>query len=312
MRLDVHQHIWSEPLIRALAQRECLPFVRRENELTVLHIAGERPYVVDLEAEDPARRAALVAHDGLDRALLSISSPVGIESLPRREARELIDIHLDAVLALGEPFGVWGSVPLEEIEAGDLDRVLARGCVGLSLPAGALASTEGLRRLRPLLERLEALEAPLLVHPGPAPWSPVAEARFCDPLWWPALTSYVAEMQAAWLAFQVEGRRAYPALRVIFTLLAGGAPLLAERLVARGGPALTLEDPLSFYESSSHGPAALDAIAALVGERQLIYGSDRPVADPHGAAALPPQRALALAERGAGALGPRVAGGVGA
>ena len=32
MQIDVHQHIWTEPLLDALAARRRLPFVRRTDE----------------------------------------------------------------------------------------------------------------------------------------------------------------------------------------------------------------------------------------------------------------------------------------
>ncbi len=112
MKTDIHQHLWTEPLVQALAQRRELPFVRHEHGLTVLFGAGERPYVIDLASEAPARRAALVKRDGLDTALLCLSSPVGIESLPRAQAQPLLDAYHEGALALGEPFGVWGAIAL--------------------------------------------------------------------------------------------------------------------------------------------------------------------------------------------------------
>ncbi|MHB1834736.1 MAG: amidohydrolase, partial [Solirubrobacteraceae bacterium] len=60
----------------------------------------------------------------------------------------------------------------------------------------------------------------------------------------------------------------------------GGGPLLSERLSARFGPPIELDDPLVFYESSSYGPAAVEAMVRRVGERQLVFGSDRPVIEP--------------------------------
>ena len=283
-RIDVHQHIWTEPLVQALADREELPFVRREHGLTVLFLAGERPYVIDLGAEAPARRAALVEQDGLDRALLCLSSPLGIEALPREQSVPLIGAYHEGALALGGPFGVWGAVALDRLDPGDVDRALRRGCVGLSLPAGALAGVAAISRLHPLLERLEQYDAPLLVHPGPGPGSAASPARaqasLGDPLWWPALTGYVADMHAAWLAFLTAGRASYPQLRVIFSMLAGLAPLHAERLSSRGGPRLRLADPLVFYDTSSYGPSAVATLDEVVGRRQLLYGSDRPVVEP--------------------------------
>jgi hypothetical protein len=284
MKIDVHQHIWTEPLVRALSARAELPFVRDENGLTVLYLAGERPYVIDLAGEAPEQRAALVELDGLDRALVCLSSPLGIEWLAREQARPLIDAYLDGALALGDPFGVWAALALDQADPDDVDRALARGCVGLSLPAGALASVEAIVALRPVLARLEADGVPLLVHPGARPGAHAlrvaGESSLEDPLWWPALTGYVAGVQAAWLAFLAAGRARHPRLRVVFSMLAGLAPLHAERLASRGGPRAPLADPLTFYETSSYGPATVRVFEQLVGASQLLYGSDRPVVEP--------------------------------
>jgi hypothetical protein len=284
MKIDVHQHLWTEPLVQALASRSELPFVRRENGLMVLYLAGERPYVIDLQGEAPAERAALVELDGLDRALVCLSSPLGIEWLPREQALSLIDAYHEGALSLEDPFGVWGAIALDRADPDDVDRAIARGCVGLSLPAGALASVEAIAALHPVLARLEQHGAPLFVHPGPRvsirARRAVAETSLEDPLWWPALTGYVAGMQAAWLAFLVAGRPRHPRLRVIFSMLAGLAPLHAERLCSRGGPGAAAPDPLVFYETSSYGPAAVSMLEGVVGAAQLLYGSDRPVVEP--------------------------------
>ncbi len=285
MKTDVHQHLWTEPLVRALEQRRALPFVRRESGLTVLYLGGERPYVIDLASEAPARRGELVELDGLDRALLCLSSPLGIEWLAREQAIELIDAYHAGALSLDRRFGVWAAIALDRADPDDVDRALERGCVGLSLPAGALAGVDAIATVGPILARLEQLEAPLLVHPGPRRVAVGATGRadepsLGDPLWWPALTGYVAGMQAAWLAFLFAGRARHPRLRIIFSMLAGLAPLQLERLASRDGHCPPVEDPLVFYETSSYGPSAMLAVAEIVGARQLLYGSDRPVVEP--------------------------------
>lgn len=280
MRLDVHQHIWTAHLLESLSARRTPPLVRRSNGLIVLHSAGEQPYVIDADAEAVQRRADLVHEDGLDLALIAISSPVGIEALPRESALELIDAHLRGVAALPGEFAAWGAIALDGADASDVDDLLARGCVGVSIPAGALAGPDRLHRVGAILERLALRGVPLFVHPGTAPGQQRPEAAFGEPLWWSALTEYVAQMQAAWLTFASFGRREHPDLHVIFTMLAGGAPLLSERLHARGGPPIELHDPGVFYDTSSYGPAAIEMMAAHVGRNQLLYGSDRPLAEP--------------------------------
>jgi hypothetical protein len=280
MKTDLHQHLWTEPLVEGLARRSEYPFVRDEHGLTVLFLAGERPYVIDLDSEDGARRAELARRDGLNRALVCLSSPLGIESLSRKDATTLIDAYHDGALALGEPFGVWGALALDRLDPDDVDRALARGCVGISLPAGALGSIGMLTRLAPVLGRIQEHGTPLFVHPGPGTRLPTHEATLGDPLWWPALTRYVGQMHAAWFVFVTAARRQFPGLRVAFAMLAGLAPLHAERLLARGGPALDIEDPSIFYDTSSNGPQTVSLMERLVGSEQLLYGSDRPVVDP--------------------------------
>jgi predicted TIM-barrel fold metal-dependent hydrolase len=279
--VDVHQHAWTAPLLEALARRDVLPFVRRTGSTATVYCAGEQPYAIDLRAQTTARRTSLVWEDGLDLALIAPSSPVAIEALPRDDARELIEAHLAGVAELGERFAAWGPVALDRPLQGDVDDLLACGCVGISIPAGAMATPDALTAVEPLIARAEALAAPVFVHPGPGRAERgQRSASLTEPLWWAAMTDYVAQMQAAWLTFVTFGRRLYPELRILFAMLAGGAPLLSERLAARGGPPIELRDPLTFYETSSYGEGALHGMIELVGLDQLLYGSDRPVVDP--------------------------------
>ncbi len=277
MRADLHQHVWTEPLLDALAARRSAPFVRRRDGLTVLHCPGELPCVIDEAAESPAARAHLLRADGLDQAAVAISSPIGIEMLATDAAAELIAAHLDGVLALGESFRAWGPIPVRAPETAAVDEVLARGCFGVSVPAVVLADRGAVADLVPLLEHVQSCGVPLFVHPGGLA---SREACLDEPLWWTAVTDYVSQMQAAWLTFAAFVRRELPRLRVLFAMLAGGAPLLAERLSARGGPAVDLRDPLTFYDTSSYGPMMVEAMARWVGPAQLVYGSDRPVIEP--------------------------------
>ena len=280
MRIDAHQHIWTQPLLDRLAAREHWPFAARQRGITVLHCAGEQPWVIDVAGEAPERRTALLDADGVEAAVIALSSPIGIEALDREESLELISAHLDGVAALGRRFAAWGPIALDRPEPDDVDRLLARGCVGISVSAGALAGPRRAAALEPVLRRVAANDVPLFVHPGPAPDTRQPAGTLGDPLWWPALTDYVAQMQAAWLAITTQARRELPTLTVVFAMLAGGAPLQCERLRARGCLPVDLRDPGTFYDTSSYGPVMIEALARQVGESQLIYGSDRPVIEP--------------------------------
>lgn len=262
-RIDVHQHAWTPRLVAALAARDAPPRLRvGADGGWVLELAGEAPYAI---ADVPALPA-----DDADVAVLALSSALGVERLPGDEARALLAAWDEDADAFAPDRLAWGAVALDGLTPSDVDRALARGRVGLSLPATELGSPAALDRIGPLLERLAQHDAPLLVHPGP-----VAAGT-----WEPAVTAYVAQLQAAWVAWALHGRAQHPTLRVVFAALAGLAPLHAERLHARVRDAreAAFDDPLTVFDTSSYGPVAVDALVRVVGEDRIVLGSDRPYA----------------------------------
>jgi len=276
--IDIHQHVWTPALIDALGRRDSLPLVRGEGGGLTLHLEGEPSCPLPPRGETSTDRQPLLCALGADRALIAISSPLGIEALPRDAARGLIDAHLEGATMLGENFGVWGPVPVNPPQAADVDRVLADGCVGISMPAGALADADALGGLLAVLHRTEELNVPLFVHPGPGRTGLARTPSPREPRWWPAATTYVAQMHAAWITFNAFGRAQLPGLRVVFAMLAGLAPLHRERLASRG--AGFEPDPRIFFDTSSYGPRATAAMREAVGAEQIVFGSDLPVVEP--------------------------------
>ncbi|HVO53334.1 MAG TPA: hypothetical protein VMT37_02870 [Solirubrobacterales bacterium] len=278
--VDVHQHLLSEPLIAELARRRRPPALVRRDDGWTFRVAGEPDSFLVSAATDAERRGAELREEETDLALVALSSALGIETLPGEESEPLLAAHHLGLGSLPPRFAGWGAVQLEAPDPADVDAAIRRGCVGISLPATALAEPAALESAGPLLARLEHHDAPLFVHPGPVAESQLPAQVASQPLWWPALTDYVAQMQAAWFAFLDAGRRAHPRLRVLFAMLAGGAPLQLERYASRGGGEIPDPDPLVFYDTSSYGPRMVAATVAAVGEAQVVYGSDRPVVGP--------------------------------
>ncbi|MCD9874697.1 amidohydrolase [Streptomyces guryensis] len=269
MSTDVHQHLWPPALIELLRSRTTPPYL----DARTLHLNGEPPYAVDPDDHDPAARTRLAVTDGLDLALVSLSSPLGIEYLPPAEAAPLLAAFHDGALALPAPFAVWASPCLSAPDPDAVERELSRGCVGLQLPATALLDAAGWAHCAPLLDVLTRHDKPLFVHPGAAPLA------HDTPPWWPALVPYVQQLHASWFAFRAFGRARHPALRVCFAALAGLAPLHGERLAARGGGRGEIDFDV-FYETSSYGTRAVDVLVRAVGIDVLVSGSDRPYAQP--------------------------------
>ncbi|MFI0419308.1 amidohydrolase [Spongiactinospora sp. 9N601] len=264
--MDVHQHLWTPGFIAALRRRHAPPRL----DGWTLHLSGEAPYEVDPRHHDIAHRASL--EDANDLALVALSSPLGVEHLPAAEAVPIIDAYHEDALALPRPFRAWAATCLDDPDPGRLEKNLAQGMAGLQLPATALLDAAGFERVAALLDALTAADLPLFVHPGPA------APHGAGPSWWPAVVGYVQQMHAAWYAFQAYGRPRHPRLRVCFALLAGLAPLHTERLIARGGGGRGRVDPLTFVETSSYGPRAIDAVVRELGVDVVVNGSDRPYA----------------------------------
>jgi len=269
---DVHQHIWPEGVLRALERRHTAPLARRRDGVWEIRPASEPAFRVAAEDQDPRARVALLPALGVDRALVALSAPVGIETLPPAEAEPVLDAWQAATEALPGELSAWAALAVDDPDPARLDAALDAGAIGLSLPAGALAGPRSLERLGPLLERLEERLAPLFVHPGPPHPSGASTVG-----WWGPCTSYLADLHAAWHAFAAWGRPAHPGVRVVFAALAGLAPLHAERAALRGGPVYDEPDPLIFYDTSSYGPRARRAIVTEIGQGQLVYGTDTPV-----------------------------------
>ncbi|MDN5860756.1 MAG: amidohydrolase, partial [Pseudonocardia sp.] len=178
VRTDVHQHVWPAALIAALRARPAPPLL----DGWTLHLPGEPPFAVDPADHDPPLRAQRLRDAGFDRALVSLSSPLGIEYLPVEEVEPLLAAYHDGALDLPAAFGVWAAAGLAEIDQDALAAALDAGCIGLQLPATAVADAAGIARCGPLLDVLELRGRPLFVHPGPAP-----PTTATVPAWWPSL-----------------------------------------------------------------------------------------------------------------------------
>jgi hypothetical protein len=271
---DVHQHLWPETVLRVLETRESAPRAlwRRDGRWEI-HLEAEPAFEIDPRDHDPHVRVERLARQGVDRALVALSSPVGADSL-----LSAVSAWNDTGVLLPGELGWWAAVPHPPAAGrAELAReALARGALGVCLAAGELAVTRPGEALRELLEALEREGAPLFVHPGPVRGG----AEGAEPAWWSPCTDYVAQQHAAWHGFYAALRPEFPRLRVIFAMLAGLAPLQAERTAARGGPAreAAVHDELCFYDTSSYGARAVGAMATVVGIGQLVHGTDHPVA----------------------------------
>jgi hypothetical protein len=267
--VDVHQHVWPAALLEELRRRQAPPMLRG----WTLYTDGEPAYDIRPEHHDPIRRAQVEVELGRSLALVSMSTPLGIEALPDPEADRLLSAWHEGVLGLPSPFAAWAAVRDREPDLNGLTAAVKDGCVGLQIGAHLLADPATLEANSALLHHCELLDVPVLVHPGPAASVP------CAPAWWAAVHQYVEQLQAAWWSWTAVGRTLLPSLRICFAAGAGLAPLQHERWVARSGLRHRV-DPDVYVDTSSYGRQGIDHLTRALGIDAVVLGSDRPYAEP--------------------------------
>jgi 6-methylsalicylate decarboxylase len=255
--IDIHQHLWPEGLIEALGRRRSPPRLRSG----LLELA-EGTYRVDLAKHDAETRLTELDRHGIDVAVLSLQTTLGLERLSVDEREELTSLWelgaLEVVAASGGRFAALAS-----------GRVLP-GCVGAVVPGNALRDIEA---LAPLFAELTASGGFLFVHPSGGAPPPGA------PEWWPAIVDYSTEMQGAYFTWLSYAQQRWSSVNVVFAILAGGGPFQLERLASRGVDVRSALHPNVFFETASHGRRAIELCIETFGVHQIVYGSDVPVVD---------------------------------
>jgi 6-methylsalicylate decarboxylase len=243
-RYDIHQHLWPEQFIAALSRRTAPPRLDGSR----LELAGAA-YDVDLGDHLLERRLELLDRDGIDVACISLQPTLGCDDEP-----ELLAAYHDGIPELVSASG------------GRL-RALASGECRDGF-VGACVSAHALDAIAELAAELRAARQFLFVHPG------VPAQTRAEPLWWPVVVDYAAQMETAFLTWITGGGHDVP---VVFALLAGGGPFQLERLASREAETTISGDV--YLEASSYGPRAIGLCLAALGSGHLVYGSDTPVID---------------------------------
>jgi hypothetical protein len=255
---DLHQHLWPEGLVTALRARSTPPFLDGEQLTT-----SEGRFDIALADHDLEARLRMLDRDRIDVAVLSLQTSLGVEALPAGEQAGLEETWVDGVRELV-------AASDGRLRAFSPTRV-REGFAGVSVGSSLLTDLE---RAAPVLDDAEAAAVVVFVHPdaGRAP-------EAARPAWWDWVTGYPARMQEAYLAWLAFGRERWPALRVVFAMLAGGGPFQLERLARRGIDVRSALDPNTFFDVSTHGRRAIELCVQTFGVGQLVYGSDTPVVD---------------------------------
>ena len=258
MTVDLHQHLWPDAFVAALRSRSAVPCL--DGETLVL---DEGRFEYASSAHDPEQRLAQLDRDEVDVAVVSLPASLGLGALTPDERRGLEDAWIDGIRELVE--GANG-----RLAALAPDRVVD-GFVGTSVSAEIFDDFDA---SAPLLEEVSQVGGYLFVHPGPVRHRPGA------PRWWAGIVEYAAGMQSAWFSWLDGGRERLPELRIVFAMLAGGAPFQLERLALRSPlDVRSMLDRNVYLDVSTHGRRAIELCIETFGVEQLVYGSDVPVVE---------------------------------
>lgn len=288
MIIDFHNHFYPPEYLKALEEGPSnvrVTFDDRNNPL--LHYPGDYNIVVP-EHRDIAVRAEALEHEGIDRQVLTLTTPgTHIESPARAvELARLVNDSLARVVQTrGSRFAGLATLPLNSPEAAaeELDRACGElGFKGAMLFSNVNQVALSDKRFWPLYEKADALGAVFSIHPEfPAGVEAMTEYWLMPLLGFPFDTT----LAAAKLVFSGVAER-YPKITWVLAHLGGAVPYLAERL-DRGYEAFTecrenIQRPPSeylkkfYYDTVNFDRNALRLAIEFAGTSHLLAGSDFP------------------------------------
>ena len=288
MIIDVHNHFYPPEYLDALRNEDSVVRVTIDDQGNpCVHYPGD--YNVAVRGHrDIAYRADVLARDGVDTQIISLTTPGTHVEEPRRAVRlaKLVnDAFATIVRERGPRFAALATLPLCDAAASVAE--LRRAVEELGFPGAMLFSNvNGVAladaRFEPLYAEANRLGAVMHIHPT----SPVGVEAMTD-YWLMPLCGFLFDttLAAAKLVFAGVPER-YPNITWVLSHLGGTIPYLAERL-DRGWRAFAecrehISRPPSeylrnfFFDTVNFDPRALRFAADFGGVGQLLGGSDYP------------------------------------
>jgi aminocarboxymuconate-semialdehyde decarboxylase len=291
--IDVHTHLIPRgwPDLTVLTGSDGWPWLRIDSEREAMVMVGEIEYrPISAACWSPGDRLEDMDADGIDRQVVS---PTPLFFGYDRSAAEAVkvarifnDLTLECVAGGGERLVPFCQVPLQDPDAAcaELDRCLAAGHAGVEI-----GNHIGERDLDDdgvvqFLQYCADVRAPVFVHPWDMPTGPRLDRWMTR---W--LSGMPTETHVSVLAMILGGvfDRVSPSLRICFAHGGGNFPFWLGRLdnawhrrgeIVRG---LAERQPSAyvdrfFVDSVVFHPAALRLLVDVLGEDQVVVGSDYP------------------------------------
>ncbi len=286
--IDCHNHFFPPQYLEAIQSGPShvkVTFDADKNPL--LHYPGDYNIVVP-EHRDIVRRAGVLEEAGIDKQVLSFTTPgVHVESPERAVelARMVNDNFAEIAKDYGDRFAAFATLPLNDPEASvaEMERAFFElGFKGVTLHSNVNGIELNDERFWPLFEKADELGIVFDIHPS----FPVGVEAMTD-YWLMPLVGFPFDttLTAAKLVFSGIVER-YPRIKWILGHLGGAIPYLAERL-DRGYQAFAeCRENISklpseflkefYYDTVNFDSKALRFVVDFAGANHLVAGSDYP------------------------------------
>jgi len=287
MIIDVHNHYYPPTFIDALRSGTSALSVKEDAEGNpVLYSPGDANIAVRGH-RDIEYRTTVLAREGIDRQLISLTCPGTLLEAPARSAllASLVNDSLaEIVRTRGDRYSALATLPLNDPDASvkEFERAHQLGFKGCMVFGNVNGIALADRQYWPLWERASDAGAIMYIHPT-FPLGVEAMREY----WLMPLVGFLFDttLAAAHLVFAGVPER-FPGIRWVLGHLGGTIPYLAERL-DRGFEMFAecrkdLERPPSehlkrfYYDTVNFDPDALRLAIAFAGAGQILAGSDYP------------------------------------
>lgn len=290
MRIDVQTHHMPAAYVKALQGRSAYPrFEKKGDQWWALGTPHDRlpmaPKLLDLSLKIEEMDAS-----GVGLSLLSINIP-GPDLAGPREADDLARIANDGIAeaAAAHPKKLRGVANLGYGDMGAAARELERCLKDLNFAALQVFTYVGGKRpldapeFEPLWAILEERGAPLVLHPGPSPASPVYSDHWLGPL-----VGFLFDESLMALRLIMGGvLERHPRLKVLLPHAGATLPVLIGRVDSlsqryRDDRSLTLPHPPSHYfarfhtDTVSHSKEGLAFALQQMGAGRMMFATDSP------------------------------------
>jgi 6-methylsalicylate decarboxylase len=234
------------------------------------------------------KHLALMDEVGIDRAILSVSSPgvhFGNDERARDLSRHVNDVGVEVARRHPGRFGLFASLPLPDVAGtlAEIERVGDRdGVTGYSAMSNAGGVYLGDQRYAPVWQELNRRRATFFVHPTAPPNNDAVRLGRPEPM-----IEYVFDSARTFVDLIFAGvLLRYPDIRFVVSHSGGVLPLLTERVERFRGSAHGYGDGRAeestriqlgrlWFDCAVHPlPFALPALTSVVGTDQVVLGTD--------------------------------------